>query len=192
MLRGHSRAEGADAGKEPCFAPRSIEDKIATWPELLKRRAEWRKQGKVVVWTNGCFDLLHVGHIRSLQDARHLGDILVVGVNSDASIRRIKGPTRPLVPAKERSVILAAIEAVDCVVVFEEDTPEVALARLQPEIHCKGADYAPPRGKPIPESAIVTLYGGRIEFLPLIEDRSTSNLVARIRKSPLSRKKDRA
>ena len=167
--------------------PRAIEKKIVTWTELLLRRKQWHRQGRTVVWTNGCFDLLHVGHIRSLQDARKLGDVLVVGVNSDKSIRRIKGAPRPLVPAKERMTILAAIEAVDCVVMFEQDTPEAALARLKPEIHCKGADYAPPRGKPIPEAAVVRAYGGKIAFLPLVEKHSTTNLIAHIHKSSHSR-----
>ncbi|MEI6970252.1 MAG: adenylyltransferase/cytidyltransferase family protein [bacterium] len=162
--------------------PRSGADKILSWPELLRQRKLWRKRGETVVWTNGCFDLIHVGHILSLQQARQQGDILVVGLNSDTAIRRIKGPDRPVVRAPERLQIIAALEAVDYVILFNEDTPEHALSRLKPDVHCKGADYAPPNGKPIPEAKVVNSYGGRIVFLPMISLRSTTNLIQRIRK----------
>jgi rfaE bifunctional protein nucleotidyltransferase chain/domain len=104
-----------------------------------------------------------------------------VGVNSDTSVRRLKGPGRPLVPAVQRVEILTALECVDYVVVFEELTPEAALARLQPQVHCKGADYAPPNGKAIPEAPVVASYGGRIEFLPLVPGLSSSDLLRRLR-----------
>jgi len=156
-------------------------EKIVDWPALLELRARWRQDGLVVVWTNGCFDILHVGHVRSLQAARRFGDILVVGLNSDDSVRRLKGPDRPILPAAERAELLAALECVDHVVIFDEATPESALARLQPEVHCKGADYAPPHGKPIPEAALVEGYGGRVEFLPLMPASSTTDIVRRIR-----------
>jgi rfaE bifunctional protein nucleotidyltransferase chain/domain len=130
--------------------------------------------------TNGCFDLLHVGHVRNLRAARAFGDVLVVGVNDDASVRRLKGAGRPIVPAVERAELLAALWCVDAVVLFGEDTPMAALERLRPEVHCKGADYAPPAGKPIPEAAVVAAYGGRIEFLPLVPGISTSELARRI------------
>jgi rfaE bifunctional protein nucleotidyltransferase chain/domain len=132
------------------------------------------------VWTNGCFDLLHVGHVRSLQAARRLGDVLIVGVNSDASVRQLKGTGRPILPAEERAELLSALACVDYVVIFDELTPEAALARLQPDVHCKGADYALPHGKPIPEAALVESYGGRVEFLPLVPGTSTSDLIQRI------------
>jgi rfaE bifunctional protein nucleotidyltransferase chain/domain len=148
---------------------------------LLAERARWRAEGRVVVWTNGCFDLLHAGHVRSLRAARALGDILVVGLNGDASVRRLKGPGRPLVPAAERAEVLAALACVDRVVVFDEDTPEAALAWLRPDVHCKGVDYAPPHGKPIPEATLVEGYGGRIVFLPLSPGLSTTELLRRIR-----------
>ena len=155
--------------------------KIADWVTLMAQRDGWRQESRVVVWTNGCFDLLHVGHVRSLQAARRLGDILVVGLNSDESVRRLKGTGRPILPAAERAELLAALECVGRVVVFNELTPEAALARLQPDIHCKGADYAPPHGKPIPEAVVVRSYGGRVEFLPLLPANSTTDIVRRIR-----------
>src|SRR5438552_237298 len=131
--------------------------KAVTWDTLLEERARARHANKTVVWTNGCFDLLHVGHVRNLQAARSRGDILVVGVNSDASVRQLKGPGRPLIPAAQRVEILAALEYVDYVVIFDELTPEAALARLQPDVHCKGADYAPPHGKPNPETPLLAV-----------------------------------
>jgi rfaE bifunctional protein nucleotidyltransferase chain/domain len=155
--------------------------KIVTWDDLLPRRRQAHAEGKTVVWTNGCFDLLHVGHVRNLQAARRQGDLLVVGLNSDASVRNLKGPGRPIVPAEQRAEVLAALECVDFVVVFDEPTAEVALGRLRPEVYCKGADYAPPRGKPVPEAKVVESYGGRIVYLPLVPDRSTTDLVRRIR-----------
>ncbi len=148
---------------------------------LLERREAWRAAGQTVVWTNGVFDLLHVGHVRNLQAAARLGDVLVVGLNSDASVRRLKGSERPFLPAAERAELLAALRGVAAVVVFDEDTPEAALARLRPDVHVKGADYRPPHGKPIPEAATVEAYGGRIAFLPLVPGRSTSALADSIR-----------
>ena len=167
-----------------CSALSTYHRKAVSWDALLKWRAQARQEKKTVVWTNGCFDLLHVGHVRNLQAARSHGDILVVGVNSDGSVRQLKGPGRPLVPAAQRVEVLAALQCVDFVVIFEETTPVDAIARLQPDVHCKGADYAPPHGKPIPEAPIVASYGGRIEFLPLVPGLSTSDLVQRMKDSP--------
>jgi rfaE bifunctional protein nucleotidyltransferase chain/domain len=158
--------------------------KIHGWDRLEALRRQWRAEGKKVVWTNGCFDLLHLGHIRNLQAARALGQILIVGINSDASVRALKGPARPIIPDRERAEIIAALECVDAVVVFEELTPDTALARLQPDIHCKGSEYAPPHGKPIAEAKTVAAYGGRIEFLPMVPNLSTTDLVRRIRQLP--------
>jgi rfaE bifunctional protein nucleotidyltransferase chain/domain len=155
--------------------------KIIDWPQLIELRRHWRREGRTVVWTNGCFDLFHVGHVRSLQAGRRFGDVLVVGLNSDASVRQLKGAGRPILPAAERAELLAALECVDHVLVFEEATPEAALQRFQPDVHCKGADYAPPHGKPVPEAGVVKAYGGRLEFLPFVPGRSTSNLIERIR-----------
>jgi rfaE bifunctional protein nucleotidyltransferase chain/domain len=143
-----------------------------------------RAAGKVVVWTNGCFDLFHAGHARSLRDARVLGDALVVGVNSDDSVRRLKGPGRPVLPASERAELVASLACVDYVVVFGEDTPEECIRLLRPQVHCKGADYAPPVGKPAPEAALVESYGGRVAYLPLVEGISTTELICRVRELP--------
>lgn len=155
--------------------------KLIPWDDLLAAREQARRDGRVVVWTNGTFDLLHPGHVSSLQQARALGDVLVVGLNSDASVRGYKGPSRPILTQDERAAMLAALECVDYVVVFGEPTPEAALSRLRPDVHCKGAEYAPPHGRPVPERAAVEGYGGRIEYLPLVPGVSTTELLTRIR-----------
>jgi rfaE bifunctional protein nucleotidyltransferase chain/domain len=174
--QGMLAAAGADArsGSLPAGS-------VVTLDRLLALRAGWRAAGRVVVWTNGVFDLVHRGHLHSLEAARALGDVLVVGINSDASVRRLKGPDRPLIAERERAELLAALRVVDYVTVFEEDTPEAVLAALQPDVHTKGADYAGPDGKPVPERALVEAYGGRVEFLPLLPERSTTRLVAALR-----------
>ena len=154
--------------------------KIVDWPTLLTARACARDQNRTVVWTNGCFDLLHPGHLASLAMARQLGDVLVVGLNSDASVQRNKGPLRPILTQDERAAMLAAVECVDFVIIFDEPTPEAALAKVKPDIHCKGAEYAPPHGRPVPERKVVEGYGGRIAYLPLVPGVSTTELLNRI------------
>jgi D-glycero-beta-D-manno-heptose 1-phosphate adenylyltransferase len=153
--------------------------KIRTLDELIPCRAEWSRLGKTVVWTNGCFDLVHAGHIRSLRDAKALGDILIVGVNSDRSVRSIKGGSRPLVAQEDRAELIAALEMVDYVTIFDEADPVLALSRLRPDIHCKGAEYAN-GARPVPERDTVLSYGGQIRFLPHHPGRSTSELIERI------------
>ena len=153
---------------------------VTTLPALLQRREQWRRQGRQVVLTNGVFDLLHVGHLRSLQAARALGDLLIVAVNGDASARALKGPERPIVPASERAELLAGLACVDFVVVFDEPTAEAAVAALQPDVYVKGGDYDA-GGKELPEAAIVERYGGRVVLAPLVEGLSSTNLIARIR-----------
>ncbi len=157
------------------------DSRILDWDTLLAWRARWRTEAKRVVWTNGCFDLVHAGHVRSLLAARGLGDVLVVGINSDDSVRRLKGTARPILSAAERAQVLAALECVDCVVVFDELVGARARARLRPDAHCTGPDSAPPPGKPIPAAAVGAAYGGRIEFLPLVGSTSTSTIIRRIR-----------
>jgi D-beta-D-heptose 7-phosphate kinase/D-beta-D-heptose 1-phosphate adenosyltransferase len=156
--------------------------KVRTLDELIDLRAAWFDTGKTVVWTNGCFDLLHVGHIRSFRDAKALGDILIVGINSDAGVRALKGGSRPIVNQRDRAEVIAALEMVDYVTIFDESTPVAALSRLRPDIHCKSAEYAD-GAKPMPEREIVLGYGGQIRILPLHPGRSTTDLVARIVKS---------
>ena len=155
--------------------------RVLTAADLPALAAELRAAGRVVVWTNGCFDLLHAGHVGSLRAARELGDVLVVGVNSDASVRRVKGPGRPVIPAEERAELVACLRFVGHVVIFDEDTPEACLELLRPDVHCKGADYAPPHGKPVPERAIVEGYGGTVIYLPLEAGLSTTALIGRIK-----------
>jgi rfaE bifunctional protein nucleotidyltransferase chain/domain len=154
--------------------------KIVSLPQLLAQRAIWRREGRTVVWTNGCFDVVHVGHVRNLEAAAAEGDVLVVGLNSDASTRRLKGPSRPIVPQNERAELLAALSCVDAVYIYEDDTAIPALREVQPEFYCKGSEYAPPNGKFVPEAETVHAYGGQIRYMPQIPDRSTTDLVKRI------------
>jgi phosphoheptose isomerase len=151
-----------------------------TLEELLPLRETWRSSGRTVVSTNGVFDVLHVGHLRGLEYARGLGDILIVAINDDAAVTALKGPGRPIFPLAERMALVAGLKAVDHVVAFSETTPERILAELRPDVHCKGEDYAPPSGKPIPERDVVESYGGRVEFFSLVPSRSTSAVVDRI------------
>ncbi len=146
--------------------------------DLRARRLQHRLQRRQVVLTNGCFDLLHVGHVRYLQAARDLGDCLVVGVNDDDSVRRLKGPSRPLVTAADRAGVLEALEFVDAVVVFDEDTPAEVLDRLRPDVWAKGGDYA---GAHLPEAAVLRRWGGQAVVLPYLDGHSTTALVERSR-----------
>jgi rfaE bifunctional protein nucleotidyltransferase chain/domain len=154
--------------------------KLVSLSQAMALRNRYREDGKSVVWTNGCFDLLHPGHIASLTSAKALGDVLIVGLNSDRSVRENKGPTRPVLNERERAELLSALEVVDHVIVFDEKTPETILNQLKPDIHTKGAEYAPPNGRPVPEAATVIAYGGRIEYLPLVPGISTTELIRRI------------
>jgi len=135
-----------------------------------------------LVLTNGCFDLLHVGHVRSLTDARRLGSALAVGLNSDSSVRRIKGEGRPVTHQEERAEILAALEAVDYVTIFDEDTASQLVAELRPDIYVKGGDYSADPGSPtFPiEGRVVLSYGGRVEVIRYEAGRSTTALLARL------------
>lgn len=144
-------------------------------------RAWLRQSGQTVVFTNGHFDLLHVGHLDYLEKARALGDALLVGVNGDASSQRLKGAGRPIVPAMERARLLAALKPVTAVVIFEADTAIALIETLHPDIYVKGGDYA---HKPLPERATVEAYGGRIELIDFLPDHSTSALIERIKRLP--------
>jgi len=184
---GHVLCEAIDEAFAPALtAPAEPGDghapaKQRTLDELIAWRDAQRARKRTVVWTNGVFDVLHVGHLASLRGARQFGDLLVVGVNGDASVRANKGPGRPIYRCEERVALLAALEIVDAILVFDDATPERVLAQLRPDVHAKGADYAPPHGKPIPERATVEAYGGRIEFIPLVAGRSSTDTLARLR-----------
>ncbi len=153
-------------------------DAVVSRDRLLDVIEGWRLRGKTVVFTNGCFDLLHVGHLALLRGAAELGDRLVVGLNSDASVARLKGATRPLLPAAERARLLEALEIVDAVVVFDEDTPKRLIEAVRPDVLVKGADY---RVEEVEGGELVQSYGGRVALVPLVDDRSTSSIVERIR-----------
>jgi rfaE bifunctional protein nucleotidyltransferase chain/domain len=142
-------------------------------PDLVRVRAEWRRAGKTVVFTNGCYDILHPGHIRLLEQARSLGDILILALNTDASVARLKGPTRPLISETERASMAQALEAVDAVTFFDEDTPRELIAAVLPDILIKGADWAHfIAGREEVEAA-----GGRVMALALEPGYSTTNIV---------------
>lgn len=134
-------------------------------------------RGGTVVFTNGVFDLIHAGHVRYLQQARALGDVLIVGINSDRSVRIVKGPGRPLHPAEERAEVLLSLACVDAVVVFDEETPYRVISAVQPDILVKGADWA---ADAIVGRDIVEARGGRVERIPLLEGRSTTTLIAAV------------
>ncbi len=152
-------------------------EKILSREALRRRRAEWRAQGKRVVFTNGCFDLLHPGHLRTLEGARALGDVLVVGLNSDASVLGLKGNGRPLMAERERAEILAALECVDAVTIFSEPTPLELIRALIPDVLVKGGDWGP---EEIVGRAEVEAAGGRVVALPYEPGYSTSALIERI------------
>ena len=147
--------------------------------EAARQAAEWRGRGRRVVLANGCFDLLHVGHVRYLTAARGLGDALVVGLNSDASVRRLKGPGRPVMPADERAELVGALAAVDLVVVFDEDRADALIARLRPDVHAKGTDY---RVDTVPERATMARLGGITAIAGDIKQHASGELYQRIRR----------
>jgi rfaE bifunctional protein nucleotidyltransferase chain/domain len=158
------------------------ERRVVTLDELVRMREGWRTSGLRLVLTNGTFDLLHIGHTRYLQAARGLGDVLVVGVNSDASVRGYKGPGRPVVPQEERAEVVAALRCVDYAVIFDEPTATLLVEKLQPDVYAKGGDYQA-GGKPLPEAAAVEAYGGEVAILPFIQGYSASELIRRVEHS---------
>jgi D-beta-D-heptose 7-phosphate kinase/D-beta-D-heptose 1-phosphate adenosyltransferase len=151
---------------------------VRTLPEVLAERAQWKAEGRAVVFTNGCFDLLHPGHVALFEAARSQGDLLVVGLNSDRSVRALKGEGRPLVPERERAETIAALEAVDRVVIYDEDTPRDVITALGPDVLVKGADWALDA---IVGREEVEAGGGRVVRVELLPGRSTTSMVSRIR-----------
>jgi rfaE bifunctional protein nucleotidyltransferase chain/domain len=154
---------------------------VLTWDEALVERALRRRYGETVVFTNGIFDLLHVGHLDYLEQAKELGDYLIVGVNGDSAAYRLKGFGRPLMPAEERARLLAALNPIDTVVIFNQETAERLVDALRPDVYVKGGDWGEHR--PPPEAAIVRAYNGRVEYLSYTPGHSTSDLIERILKS---------
>ncbi|WP_263365903.1 bifunctional D-glycero-beta-D-manno-heptose-7-phosphate kinase/D-glycero-beta-D-manno-heptose 1-phosphate adenylyltransferase HldE [Edaphobacter bradus] len=152
-------------------------DKILDLERVKKRVAEWRASGESIVFTNGCFDLLHVGHITLLEDCRRFGTKLVLGLNADASVCRLKGPTRPIVGERERARVMAALASVDAVVLFEQDTPLELIRALKPDVLVKGGDYTI---ETVVGHEDVIAYGGRVEIVPTVEGFSTTNIVKKL------------
>ena len=151
--------------------------KVVSLPVLQKKLKTLRRQGKKIAFTNGCFDLFHYGHVSYLESAKKSNRILVVGINSDASVRRIKGAKRPIITEKYRAALLAALECVDFVVVFPQDTPAKAIESIKPDVLIKGADW---QGQPTVGSDFVRSHGGKVEYLKFIPGVSTTNLIETI------------
>jgi D-glycero-beta-D-manno-heptose 1-phosphate adenylyltransferase len=158
---------------------RTARAKRGTLDDVRRAVEEARRAGRTVALANGCFDVLHVGHVRYLEGARREADVLVVGVNGDASVARLKGPGRPVMPAEDRAVLVGALRAVDHVVVFEEDDVGNLLRSLRPDVHCKGTDYTPDT---VPEREVVRAYGGRVAIVGDPKDHDTRALIERIRR----------
>ena len=151
---------------------------ILTERELIDALAAERERGKTIAFANGVFDILHVGHVRYLQDASRVADVLVVGVNGDASVRAIKGEGRPVMPERERAEIVAAIRGVAYVTIFEESSPARLLQTLKPDFQCKGTDYT---ADSVPEASIVKAYGGRVVIVGDPKDHSTTDMLRRMK-----------
>jgi D-beta-D-heptose 7-phosphate kinase/D-beta-D-heptose 1-phosphate adenosyltransferase len=155
----------------------AMAEKILDRELLTKRVAEWRASGETIVFTNGCFDLLHVGHVTLLEDCRKFGSKLVLGLNTDASVQRLKGPTRPVVGERERARVMSALAAVDAVVLFDEDTPLELIRVLKPNVLVKGGDYSI---ETVVGHEDVIAAGGRVEIVPIVQGFSTSNMIRKL------------
>ena len=157
--------------------PIMLVDKIKTWEQITTIALELKSQNKQIVFTNGCFDILHSGHVLYLEQARACGNILIVGLNSDASVTRLKGPERPINPQIDRAIVLAALQSTDYIVVFEEDTPYQLIARIVPDVLVKGGDWSP---ESIVGSDIVLANGGSVRSLDFSDGKSTTNIISKI------------
>lgn len=138
---------------------------------------ELRQQGKRIVFTNGCFDIIHAGHVRYLTTAKNFGDVLIVGLNTDESVRRLKGATRPINNQNDRAEVLLGLRAVDHVILFGEETAEILISEVKPDVYVKGGDYTL---ETLPEAVIVQSYGGRVEFVDMVAGRSTTSVIEKI------------
>lgn len=154
-----------------------MQQKLVSRKKIQKIARHVKREGRRIVFTNGCFDVLHLGHVRYLAEARTKGDLLIVGLNSDMSVRRLKGPGRPLVPQRDRAEILSSLEMVDYVVIFHEDTPARLIAEIAPDILVKGADYTT---QDVAGRDTVEASGGRVVLIPLVRGRSTTGLISKI------------
>ena len=155
----------------------TIKNKLLSREALETKLAEWRSAGETIVFTNGCFDILHRGHVEYLAQAADLGDKLIIGLNTDASVKRLKGESRPVNDEKSRALLLSALQFVDVVVFFDEDTPYELIKQLQPDILVKGNDYKP---EEIVGYDIVTAKGGKVLTIDLVEGFSTTNIISRM------------
>jgi rfaE bifunctional protein nucleotidyltransferase chain/domain len=154
-------------------------DKIKSLDEIIDIASKLKKDGKVIVTTNGVFDLLHVGHIKYLKEAKSLGDVLIIGVNSDSSVKDNKGSNRPINTLEDRLVVLSALELVDYIFSFDEKDPTDWLGKVKPDFHVKGGDYK----LPLIEQDVVEKNGGKIKLIPLVEGKSTTNLIKKLKSS---------
>lgn len=163
------------------LAPVSARSKVLARKQLFRVVNDLKDSGNTVVFTNGCFDLLHPGHVAILEQARAFGDILVVGVNADHSVKRLnKGRQRPINSENDRALVIAALAAVDWVTVFREETPITLIKTLQPHVHVKGGDY---QAENLPEYKAVTAYGGQIKIVPLVKGKSTTRILSKIERT---------
>lgn len=156
----------------------SLHARVLPLSKLVDLAEEWKKNGETVVFTNGCFDILHLGHLQTLTRARQQGSKLVVGLNSDASVSRLKGPSRPVNKESDRALLLSGLRCVDAVVIFSEDTPIPVLEALKPHVHVKGGDY---KVEDLPEAQVVQKNGGRVVIIDLLPGRSTTGLIEKTR-----------
>lgn len=157
-----------------------IQNKIISQEQAQAIVQSEKENGKTVVFTNGCFDILHSGHVTYLEQAKACGDTLILGLNSDKSVKSIKGPSRPINSETDRAIVLAALKSIDYVVMFEEDTPIELLKKIKPNIQAKGGDY---KAEDLPEYPIVTGFGGSIKILPFVAGKSTTSTIEKISKS---------
>ena len=148
--------------------------KVVILDQLLNIVKDLKMHNKVIVTTNGCFDIIHVGHVRYLKQAKALGDVLIVGLNTDRSVRELKGDKRPINQENDRAEVLASLISVDYVVLFDEDTPVELLGKIKPAIHAKGGDY---NLNNLPEAKTMEASGGKVVFIPLVEGKSTTNII---------------
>jgi D-beta-D-heptose 7-phosphate kinase/D-beta-D-heptose 1-phosphate adenosyltransferase len=177
MAENHGGGVGGTGGGAKRSRKRTSQEKLQELGNLVERLTAERVAGRTVAFTNGCYDILHAGHLYLLEKASEMADLLVVGLNSDGSVRRLKGKSRPWIPLEDRARLMASLEVVDFVIGFEEDTPERLMEQLRPDVMIKGGDYTP---ETLPEKDTAAKIGCKVEIVPLVPHRSTTGLVERI------------